>query len=90
MRKYVLENTTCIKEADLSVTEYLSKSALQERKTLNRAVEEARQNGHFAVIRNSKQFVDSKNVKEKIQPQEKYQNKDSPKINDFKKNVETF
>lgn len=70
MSTYIVENSIYFKDAGLSVTEYLSKTALKERKNLKQALYEARKNGHYAVIRNGKLFVDPKNNKEKIYSQE--------------------
>lgn len=83
MRKYILENSIYFKEAGLSVTECLSKSALQERKNLKRALYDARKIGHFAVIRNGKLFVDPKNTKEKIHPEQNHHNEESLKLNNL-------
>lgn len=60
MTKYILENSIYFKGTGLSVTEYLSKPALQERRHMIQALQSARKNGNHAIIRNNKLFVNGK------------------------------
>lgn len=62
MKKYILENSIYLKEAGFSITEYLTPQGLQERRKLNRVLYMARQNGHHAIIKNNKLFINGKEV----------------------------
>lgn len=56
--KQILENALYFRETGLAVTEYLSKTTLQERKLLKTALRNARKNGKHAIIRNNKLIID--------------------------------
>lgn len=67
IKKYILENSMYLKEAGFSITEYLSPQALRERRNLSQALHKARQNGHHAVVRNNKLFINGREVTDTIQ-----------------------
>lgn len=60
MKKHILDNSIYFRETGLSVTDYLSPSALLERKKLNQALVSARRTGHHAIIRNNKLIINGK------------------------------
>lgn len=60
LRKYILENYQYFKNAGFGVSEYLSDKLLQERKELKAALQNARRNGHHAVIKNNKLLINGK------------------------------
>lgn len=62
MKKNILNNYGYFKGTGLSVTEFLSSSALREQKELKRALYTARQNGHHAIIRNNVLIINGKEV----------------------------
>lgn len=64
MRKYILENSMYFREAGLSVSEYLSDTALKERRRLKEVLLIARKNGQHAIIRNNKLIVNGKESNE--------------------------
>lgn len=57
MTKYILENSIFFRGTGLTITEYLSKSALLDRKDKIQALKLARHNGQRATIRTNKLFV---------------------------------
>lgn len=60
VRNYLLSNTSYIKEAGFSLTEYLSPSALQEKRKLIQALLTARKDGHHAVIKDNKLIINGR------------------------------
>lgn len=62
MRKYIIENSTYFRETGLKVTEYLTRTALHERRELKQALNTARKNGHHAVIQNNKLILNGKEL----------------------------
>lgn len=60
MTKYILHNSQYFRNTGLNISEYLNDELLQQRKRLLDQLRCARQNGHHAVIRNNKLFVDGK------------------------------
>lgn len=58
--KYLLENATYFKNTGLVISKYLSEESLEQRKRLQEQVRAARKNGHHAVIRNNKLYIDGK------------------------------
>lgn len=58
MTKYILQNGRCLKNTGLFVSEYLDRNELIRRRALQEKLRLARQNGHHAVIKNNKLFID--------------------------------
>lgn len=56
--KQILENTQYFRGTGLALTEHLSKIALQERKLLKIALQNARKTGKHAIIRNNRLIID--------------------------------
>lgn len=60
MTNYILSNVQYFSNTGLSVTQYFDKETLQERRALRQALISARQQGHHAVLRKNKLFINGK------------------------------
>lgn len=65
--KTILDNCYYLKDAGFSATKYLCQTELQERRQLNHALQAARQNGHHAIIKNKKLFINGKETSTSLQ-----------------------
>lgn len=55
--KYIVENSKHFKNTGLAISAFMTREKLQERNILKQKLQEARQNGCHAVIRNNKLFI---------------------------------
>lgn len=60
MAQFILQNAQYFKNTGLTVSEYLDKQALNERKSIKRALQIARKHGKHAIIRNNELVVNEK------------------------------
>lgn len=60
MTKYVIENCKCFKNTGIAVDLFMEGEKLQKRNTLRKNLQEARKNGHHAIIKNNKLFINGK------------------------------
>lgn len=60
LRNHILKNASYFRYNGLGVSEYLSASDLKERRELKRSLQEARKNGHHAIIRGNKLIINGR------------------------------
>lgn len=62
LKRYILENAACFYQTGLKVSEFLDESTLRTRRELKRAQQAARTNGHHAIIKNNKLFINGQEM----------------------------
>lgn len=60
LRKYILQNSTYFREVGLGVSEYQTNTELRQRRELKKALQDARKNGHHAIIKNNKLIINGR------------------------------
>jgi hypothetical protein len=58
--RYIMENSKYFRNSGLAISTFMTGEKLRERNMLKQKLQEARQKGHYAIIRNNRLFINGK------------------------------